>query len=221
MSVFDDAFWAAERQRINDELARELIEIILRGISNGLEGLPVPVQLSIDWSLVSQNAAAYIDRLTLEYIGGITDTTRAETLAEIEGWLLEGDSLPVLTDRLTPIFGEARAGRIAATETTRLFAEGNQVAWQASQIVSGKRWMTARDDLVCPICGPLAGTVAPLQGQFRGGYDHPPAHVNCRCGVQPVVSEALLRDRLRLAMGMDAAATLVDSLRAGGEVWLI
>jgi SPP1 gp7 family putative phage head morphogenesis protein len=42
-------------------------------------------------------------------------------------------------------------------------------------------WDAAADRRVCPICYGLDGKTAAMDGTFPGGYDHPPAHPNCRC----------------------------------------
>jgi hypothetical protein len=119
--------------------------------------------------------------------------------------------------RLQPIFGATRAEAIAATEVTRVVAAGNETLWQSTGVVSGKRWMTARDERVCPICGPLHGRLTELNRGFEFTPDdlanneelrkalrgataitilRPPAHVRCRCWEQPFVSEELLRREL-------------------------
>ena len=85
------------------------------------------------------------------------------------------------------LFSRTRAGMIAVTEVTRAYAAGNVAAWQASRVVQGKEWMTATDEVVCPICGPLRGQIARLNEPFGGRIMNPPAHVNCRCWVVPVV----------------------------------
>ena len=93
-----------------------------------------------------------------------------------------------LRDRLMAgnLFSRNRASMIAVTETTRAYASGNEAAWRASQVVEGKEWMTAYDEAVCPICAPLSGKIVKLNESF-GRVDKPPAHVNCRCWIVPVV----------------------------------
>jgi SPP1 gp7 family putative phage head morphogenesis protein len=44
-----------------------------------------------------------------------------------------------------------------------------------------RRWDASADRRVCPICEDLDRRVAPLDGTFKGGYVHPPAHPRCRC----------------------------------------
>lgn len=44
-------------------------------------------------------------------------------------------------------------------------------------------WNAAADKRLCLICRELDGAVADVGKPFRGGYDVPPAHPNCRCTV--------------------------------------
>ena len=83
------------------------------------------------------------------------------------------------------MFGEIRAEMIAITEATRAFSEGNIQEWLASGVVDGIKWMTAEDELVCPICEPLDGKEGSLTDGIEGLK--PPAHVRCRCWLEPVM----------------------------------
>lgn len=50
-----------------------------------------------------------------------------------------------------------------------------------------KVWFTAKDERVCPICGPLHGKAVPVTEQFvtkDGKFWVPGIHVNCRCWVK-------------------------------------
>ena len=76
-----------------------------------------------------------------------------------------------------------QAGTIGTTETTNAGTAGEQQYRKQVQrefgILIVPVWLTARDSRVCPICGPLDGTVEAEWGEkFRDG---PPAHPNCRC----------------------------------------
>ena len=95
-------------------------------------------------------------------------------------------TIPQLKKRLIPLFGEKRADLIASTEVTRAYAEGNLTAWKETGFTEGKEWVTANDELVCPLCGPLDGEVVPINGDFSDGTHAPPRHPRCRCGVSPV-----------------------------------
>src|SRR6478609_1524405 len=46
-----------------------------------------------------------------------------------------------------------------------------------------RTWVTAKDERVCPSCGPLHRQSAPIGEKFKEGVWTPPLHVNCRCDV--------------------------------------
>ena len=98
-------------------------------------------------------------------------------------WIQSGDPLSALENTLGPIFGTVRAQMIAATEITRIFAEANSKAWSSTGFVNKVQWQTARDERVCPICGPKAGQLYDV----GDSGNRPPAHIRCRCWLQPVV----------------------------------
>lgn len=108
-------------------------------------------------------------------------TSRTQTSQVIADWISTGGTMPDLIDRVSRVWEGPRADVAAVTEVTRLYATGNAAAWEASSVVTAMEWRTAMDDLVCPICGPLADTEVAFGGEL------PPAHPNCRCWVVPVV----------------------------------
>lgn len=80
-------------------------------------------------------------------------------------------------------FDRARAETIGVTETTDLASQGYIEAADSIEELTGEItelwWVTARDDRVCPICGPLHQTKRDRWSlKFPSG---PPAHPNCRC----------------------------------------
>lgn len=82
--------------------------------------------------------------------------------------------------------GKKRAERIAVTETTMAqHAGGEQATGVLGTQSDQDRWITERDDLVCPICGPLDGTPRRVWGQ-RYPAGPPSPHPNCRCYIQYV-----------------------------------
>lgn len=48
-----------------------------------------------------------------------------------------------------------------------------------------RRWNSAADWRLCPICHELDGQIAKVDEPFKGGYVTAPAHPNCRCNVGP------------------------------------
>lgn len=81
-----------------------------------------------------------------------------------------------------------RAMRIARTELAFAFNEGVKQGVRQAQAQGflgkvQKRWLTADDERVCPICGPLDETVIGQDELFKGKWEVPPAHPHCRCTV--------------------------------------
>jgi SPP1 gp7 family putative phage head morphogenesis protein len=80
-----------------------------------------------------------------------------------------------------------RAEAIARTETATALNNGRMELWTQLQAEGGlphdqkHKWITAEDERVCNICGPLDGKTVLIGQPFPGGYSGPPAHVMCRC----------------------------------------
>ena len=218
------AYWRLERQLLQQEFTDITMQIILAGAEAGVNDLPPGLDVLVDWDVFNQSALDWMRQyLSLDprYMGNLgggayswvnqlTDTTRRTVMREIDNWVREGAALPVLEARLKPVFGEQRARRVAVTEVTRIYAEGNLKAWQSTGVVTGKRWLTAVDERVCPICGPMHNTIVDFEGNWNftpemlannpqlekalrslgvSTFRAPPAHVNCRCWLQPVLYE--------------------------------
>src|SRR5262245_25957786 len=79
---------------------------------------------------------------------------------------------------------------ITAHELHRVSEEGKSLAWMY-RLEKGdlpahaeKMWLTAKDERVCPVCGPLHGTKVPITERFEsaeGKFWAPGVHPNCRC----------------------------------------
>lgn len=63
---------------------------------------------------------------------------------------------------------------------------GHPVDPSQTQLKTAFRWITARDDRVCPICSQLEGQVWPLEESFDIPDPDSDTHPNCRCIVVPV-----------------------------------
>ncbi len=142
-----------------------------------------------NWELANEIARRWAIRYGSMLIKDIAEVTRQAINTEVAYFVDNSLTINQLRDRITDLgaFGEARARRIAVTEVTRAYAEGNLQAWANSGVAKKKRWNTAVDELVCPICAPLHRHVVATNELFAGLYHSPPAHPNCRCSVTPVV----------------------------------
>lgn len=182
---------AARIQR-NYRASQELQNAITAALQAGVDlGVSVAVKqfsnigFGFDWTLSNQKAHDWVSTYSFELIKGIDETSRTRTQQALQRWINSGEPLQALTDSLSSIYGPVRAEMIAATETTRAYAQGNLIAYQDSGVVKKWQWQTARDERVCPVCGPLHGKEAPLGESFDGVSF--PAHVKCRCWALPVV----------------------------------
>lgn len=172
------AFWQDEEGALWDALDELLIMTLTDAVAEGVSSLPANYRVLANFDLVNQKILNYAKDYRYSWIKSITDTTRTQVQQAVTDWMREGSPLSALESRLTPIFGQARADMIATTEVTRVYAEGNQEAWESTGVVSAVTWHTAEDELVCDICDPLDGTEIGI-----GDIDAlPPAHVNCLTG---------------------------------------
>jgi hypothetical protein len=209
------------------------MRVLIAGGTSGVESLPTSVSALVDWNVFNEHAvnwmglylgdisrpAPFGDEISWNWARNLNETTRRNVEGEIDRWIREGEPLPVLEKRLArlPAFSDARARMVAVTEVTRVYASGNLMAWDASGVVGAKRWRTARDELVCPICGPMHMTIVEFDQEWTftpemreadpgldkalnsikaNGFIAPPAHVHCRCWLSPVIIEAHDLDEL-------------------------
>lgn len=142
---------------------------------------------------------------------GINEETDKQLRATLAEGINAGESIDELAARVEHVYGAAsgyRAERIARTEARRTSTQGELEAWDQSEVVSGKEWFTAKDERVCPLCGPMNGKVVDLQSNYFDKGDEyegsdgnkikldfedtvgPPLHVSCRCDLLPVLIEA-------------------------------
>lgn len=154
-------FWQPYLPQLRREFVDLVLDILIAGGDAGAKGIPL-LSVLIDWDVFNQAALDWLDM----YLGGatvapvtsggafnwalsLTEATRRGVAREIDRWIRAGAALPELERRLLPFFDQRRAHRVAVTEVTRVYASGNIMAWKASGVVGGKRWMTAVDEHVC------------------------------------------------------------------------
>lgn len=171
----DAEFWAEIENTLALPALRLNRRIMELGMTAGGE-----IGVGADLDALHPEALAATRRATFELVRRVTDTTRDGIREALLTWQEMGvvlpdqrkRGLPTLIEGLESLFDRQRANRIAVTETTRMFAEGNVAAMVADDTVLGEQWLTARDERVCPICGPRQGKVWP-----KGQGPAAPAHV--------------------------------------------
>jgi hypothetical protein len=157
-------------------------------IRHGIEIFGSRLPFDIDYSKINLRALDIARDAALEMVRRINDTTRDSLRNALASFVdTPGFTIGDIMNSLD--MGEARALRIAVTETTRVYSEATQAAaeelrqeFPGAKVV--KEWYTNQDDIVCPICSPLPdlGRI-PIDDMFDDENDvmWPPAHVNCRC----------------------------------------
>lgn len=195
----------AQSREINEQLRLALFDalkpVVLAGTGEaqkqierdvlGVKAAPI-FEIGFNWEMVNTDALAWLQDytylLTYANVYSITATTEAGLRKAIEAFIQSPDmTMNQLSEQVAGLFDPIRANMIAVTEVTRTFAQANIEAWRSTGVIEKKRWNTANDELVCPICGPLNGQVVGMDESFNGTYDSPPAHPRCRCWVTPVV----------------------------------
>jgi hypothetical protein len=173
-----------------DEELRELILLLFEGAGYGLAQMELELALGLDYTLTNVEAAAWARAHAGLLIKGINKTT----VEAVRKGLTMFVETPGFTIRdfmdLLP-FDEKRSLRVAVTEITNAYAEGQKIAAETAakqfpDVPMYKQWFTNNDDRVCDICGPLNGQEVPKDQPFvsRGmEFDKPAAHVHCRCWV--------------------------------------
>lgn len=165
-SMIQPTFWELERKRLWSEFSDLLMDTMLQGASNGLPLLPAALRPLVSWDVVNESALAFLRGYKSDILDAIDLVTEKQARQVITEWARIGSPLDVLRTQLAPIFGTARARSIAATEVTRMFAKGNLLLWESTGVVEAKVWQTARDEMVCPLCGPLHNQVVALSSNF-------------------------------------------------------
>jgi len=142
----------------------------------------------LDYGAINEHASVWAQLHTDEIFNQLNNTSQ-DILGKAIAEYIETPGM-TLGDTMDKLWGiDGRADVIAVTETTRAYAQGNQLIGQemASAYPDApvfKIWFTNNDDLVCDICGELDGMEVPIDDQFVStGFftDNPPAHTNCRC----------------------------------------
>lgn len=182
MKAVNGAAWDVLR----DDIRPDLESVARSGAAEGLNQVDADVGAALQQ--VNREALAWARQRAGELVTEISETTRDRVRDIVLAGLEAGESNEQIADELeeSDWFGEARASRIARTETAFADTNGNLIGWSASGLVAGKEWKTDVDPCE-EICAPLDGEVLPLDEEFPEG--DPPAHPNCECVLLPVLAE--------------------------------
>lgn len=149
------------------------------------EGSPF-TPLPFDFDAIRTAAEDAINEYSDEWWQGLSASTQRSMRRTLVQALDEGWTLDRIAREFEPLFGEARAQRIAVAETTTLMGRGAMATYQRAGMEFWI-WRTAEDTRVDADCSALArqsdpkkgGTPFPMTRQFNR------AHVGCRCWPVP------------------------------------
>lgn len=201
--VAADAGHAHAADKLGAVLKTPLVLLLTRAFFNGYTSGSVALRASEDAlrtarktpvvkkvTTAQRQAAAWAEEHAAAAIKGITETTRDE-IRFIIARLLDQDvalTSKEARDLIAQAIGnKKRAQLIARTEVMTALHAGQRQSWKDARSRGDlsarvkRRWITADDDVTCPICLPLDKKRAPLDGTYPGGIEGPPAHCNCRC----------------------------------------
>lgn len=191
-------FWSEEERLLWESMSADFVGILVHGVNGGMNSLGDIAKL-INIDDLTSPIINYGRQYRSEWLHLISETTRDFVEKSITEWIASGDPLKELIKTLSNpdlgTFSKQRAKRIAVTETTRLYAQGNRLAWEKAG-VRQFIWQTARDERVCDPCGERHNQVYPIE---RMGEI--PLHVNCRCWAKPIVNYEEFGNEIDRIMG--------------------
>lgn len=179
----DDEFWLAFKADAINAMAPLVREGALEAAAFN-QGLG----LTIDMNLINQQVLDFTGTFATQWWDELEVATRNSLRSAVTTWQETGlgtRGLPDLARALEPTFGRARAKRIAVTEVTQIFDEGNRLAHNAAGIET-EEWQTVRDTRVEDICRPLDKKRFPTNEGPRPVKD---THISCRCARLPVSAQ--------------------------------
>jgi hypothetical protein len=156
------------------------------GMGAAIEAMATDYALGID----PLNTTLTVADWARDYAGvlaqGLTETDLQLLRRNLAAWAESGDPFPGLVKRIDSFINNpVRAKLIAATESTRSYAEGNLIVWRESGVVTGQRWNTANDERVCPVCGALHNQLTKLDGQEWQHRNRPDLSVGLSVAAPP------------------------------------
>ena len=176
------AFWEDETLVLKINLTGTLIDAIEAG------GLYTQEDLHIDigWSRNEAPVIEFLNKYTLQLSKSLTQVSSDRVLSALKLSIDNGEDRDGAIKRINEVVRDVkRSTTIAQTESVRGFSSGRmQVAKEIG--ADRKQWRTAGAKDYCLTLEGMG--VVPLTYRYlteQGGkIDKPPAHPNCRCGIQ-------------------------------------
>ena len=166
-----------------------------RQVTQISDGSRRAIQQVISEMITSGETARRAARQIREFIG--LTVPQQETLVRLRNSMREAGATKAVIERTVAARAakmlDERAFTIARNESFIAVAQGQELYW--GQLVdqgaldpgTKRKWITADDERVCPICRPMHNQIRGLNEPFEKGLGGTtmttPAHVICRCSV--------------------------------------
>lgn len=214
LPIEEDYFWKESEEALAEAVLPVYTDIGVAAADEAADFL-YDMGIAVDFDLVNSAALAEVNAHALDLAKSMSLMLRVDAATKIEKWIESKEPLSKLEESLRFMYGETRAKWIASTEVTRAYAAANAASWK-SQGVPSMQWVTANDELVCDICGPLDGAIVAMDQNFPGGVfsgveqdvPYPPAHVQCRCWTKPSFDPSNIAERAEEVPSPEAAPEL-------------
>lgn len=171
-----------------------------------LFAIPFPFhepEIDDQFDIYNPEAVNFIQQYTYTFATSTLNTTRmklnnaySKLQRELSQGIEQGESLRKVTADVMRIFRDPqRAMTIAASEVSRAYHAGQEIAAKQSGVVTGKKWLASSD--ACKECLSLDGKIVALGEPFTvlpGGGPYasvqfPPLHPRCMCSMTDVLDD--------------------------------
>jgi SPP1 gp7 family putative phage head morphogenesis protein len=186
----DAELWVKGRSDVSPEspLASLAQYPIIAGGNTALAAVGV----TATFNMIHLPVLSYLQDYQLGLIKRITQEVREQVKEELKRGYIMGEGIPDIAKRLRNTklgkgvwpSAQRRAEVVARTEIIRASSAGAKFVYETYG-VSRIKWLAARDERICPVCGALHGKLFPVNSIPYGG---PPAHPMCRCYITPSIA---------------------------------
>ncbi len=190
--LFDPEEWAF----FLEDAAKPFIETAMQeGAADSMKqiGNALNVTVGLDLNVNDPNVQKIIQDKLHTFSFKVNKETTKLLKAEFTEAIKDGDSIPVIEQRVKKVFGftkKSRVNTIARTEIGGAYGSGNQEAMIASGVVKTKKWIATRDNRTRETHASIDGEVVGVKERFSNGLRFPKdwtgalaEFINCRCSM--------------------------------------
>ena len=221
--IYDDSKWKKELESLFESELQKIIKLGYDRASTEHEELGKKDYNDEIFELWDMYSFSHVGNL----IKGINYTTLEGVKKIINDGLIDGESIPAIADRLSEKFNQFKSTRSLTIARTETLGASNWAYMKQMERYgyTEKKYITALDEYVCPICRPLNGKVVSINENFsttlktKGekttmiSSSHPPMHPNCRCTIITV------KIKEKKKPSNDEMQIVYESLNKAGKKW--